>query len=1110
MKVENQEIIDNALGSGAYDIGHVFGTSGGSGGEASIPAACISGDKAEGASVTSLPIVSIFEIEVVAHEIGHQLGANHTFNGTSIACGAQRTPGSAYEPGAGSTIMAYVHKCFPEDLQPANDAYFHSRSIEQISDHIGAAGSCAVSTSTGNSAPVVEAGPNYTIPKATPFTLTAAGSDPNGDPVFYSWEQYDLGGAGPPDNDSDGQGKPIFRSFPATLSSSRAFPSLANILDYGNVPPALLVIDSHFYMPGESLPLISRTMTFRVTARDFRSGGGGVSSDEMQVTVDGSSEPFFVTTPTTPTVWAAGIPHTVTWNVGSTSVAPINCSTVRILLSTDGGLTFPPNLILSSGTANDGSEDITVPTNVSSSEARIKVEAVSNIFFDVSDTNFIIPAGTCAYSINLSVSTPNVNAQSKSFNVSTTGSCDWVARSNVDWITFQPGNPVNRIQGSGSATITFQVTSNANGAKRTGTISIGGLTHTVTQDGGTFTSSISPLSNTFTFNAGSGAIAVSMDPNSFWYAFSSDPWISIVSGKSGRGPGNIIFSVARNVSASQRTGSLKVGAQTFSVTQGAFNSATTLKLSGTIFGTPGAFQPGSERDKAYDGNVQTYFDADLANANGAYTGIDLGSGNAKKIVKIRFFPRSDFVGGPDRMVGGKFQGSNSSESTGFVDLYTIPFAPAISSWVELTITDPTTFRYLRYLSPNGGFCNVAEVEFYTDTGAPPSNNAAFVSQNVPASMTASQSYSVSVTMSNTGTTTWTVVTYYLGSQNPQGNTTWGLNQVNLTTSVPPNSQAVFNFSVTAPSTAGTYNFQWQMANGAGVFGAPSTNVVVTVSTSGSPVKLTGTAFGTSPPFQAGREFDKAVDGNTSTYFDFSVGDGGYAGIDLGAGNGKSVVKIRYYPRSDFAGGPDRMVGGKFQGSNTSSSSGYVDLHTVTTAPPIGTWIEVTISNPTTFRYLRYLGPNGSYCNVAEIEFYTPAPPKLTGTAFGTSPPWQAGREFDKAVDGNTSTYFDFSVSDGGYTGIDLGAGNGKSVVKIRYYPRSDFAGGPDRMVGGKFQGSNTSSSSGYVDLHTITTAPPIGTWIEVIISNPTTFRYLRYLGANGSFCNVAEIEFYGN
>ena len=423
---------------------------------------------------------------------------------------------------------------------------------------------------------------------------------------------------------------------------------------------------------------------------------------------------------------------------------------------------------------------------------------------------------------------------------------------------------------------------------------------------------------------------------------------------------------------------------------GGGNGGGLVKLTGATFGTGPAFAPGSEYDKAFDNNTATFFD--YVNANGGYTGIDLGAGGAKKVVKIKYHPRTNSSVGPPRMVGGKFQASNTGQTIGFIDLHTITSEPPYG-WVEVNITDSTQYRYLRYLSPDGGYCNVAEIEFYTD--------------------------------------------------------------------------------------------------------------------SATSSKLTGTLFGTSPAFAPGSEYDKAHDGNTATFFDYIPENGGYTGLDLGAGNAKRITKVKYYARDNWA---SRMVGGKFQGSNTSSSSGYINLHTISVTPPQGSWVEVTITDATAYRYLRYLSPDGGYCNVADIEFYSESTASgnlLAGTKFGTGPAFAPGREYDKAFDGNTGSYFDYVNANGGYTGIDLGVGNAKAVIKIRYYPRTDSGLGPGRMVGGKLQGSNTSQTSGYVDLHTITTTPPFG-WVEVTISDPTAYRYLRYLSPDGGYCNVAEIEFYGN
>lgn len=389
---ENQVVLTQRIGAANYDLGmvldgHIYNFQPGRfifQGAAQYQSTCNNAQKGKSMSIfRSTDPTSTTAVYVVAHELGHMLGALHTFNSTLEDCGPSRFPQTAYEPGSGSSIMGYRGGVLPNgtyfpicgaDELFSNDTYFHTASIEQINNYttFGNGSFCPVTTNTGNSPPNIDAGADYTIPANTPFTLTASGSDPDADALTYCWEEFDLGAAGPPHTDNGN--RPIFRSFAPVASSARTFPQLSDILSG----------TSTF---GESLPTTNRTMNFRVTARDNHAGGGGVNTGAMRVNVVSSGGPFVVTQPGTATSWAAGSTQTVTWNVANTGTAPINCASVRVLLSIDGGSSFP--FTLASGTPNTGSATIVIP-NTPTSTARIKVEAVDNIFFNISLPNFTI------------------------------------------------------------------------------------------------------------------------------------------------------------------------------------------------------------------------------------------------------------------------------------------------------------------------------------------------------------------------------------------------------------------------------------------------------------------------------------------------------------------------------------------------------------------------------------------------------------------------------------------------------------------------------------------------------------------------------------------------
>lgn len=386
--------------SGNYDVGHVIGTN--SGGLAGIGVVCdnsmaVGGPrKGAGVSAASLPVGNSGDIGLISHEIGHQFGAAHTQNAN---CSRSSTNG--VEPGSGVTIMSYNGVCSPNNTVPIGELRFHAWSLGLMNSYI-ATQACQVSTATGNSVPSVNGGPDRTIPVNTPFTLSASGNDPDaGDlaNLTYTWEQVDPGQLNglatdypnPPYQDQPGDPatttRPILTPVASSASPARTFPRLAYVLNNANDPPDQV----NGLFTAEELPRVARTLNFKVTVRDNHAGGGGTSDDLVTLTVSGAAGPFQVTAPNGGETWITGSTRTVTWNVSNTNAAPVSCTNVKISLSLDGGNTFP--IVLVAVTGNDGSQTITVPSGLNSTTARVKVEAVANVFFDVSNANFTINAG---------------------------------------------------------------------------------------------------------------------------------------------------------------------------------------------------------------------------------------------------------------------------------------------------------------------------------------------------------------------------------------------------------------------------------------------------------------------------------------------------------------------------------------------------------------------------------------------------------------------------------------------------------------------------------------------------------------------------------------------
>ena len=384
-----QNALTTNLGSAAFDLGMVFHR-GWNGGIASVGVVCNNGFKGRGASgcdfgTGSNPVAGpqgpIFE-GVVAHEIAHQFNARHSFASNNGGCLGNTNGPTAWEPGGGSTIMAYAGVCSGNSYQNNTDLYFHAGSISEIQSYAtSGSASCAVVTALSNTAPAVTVASNaYTIPISTPFALNATGTDGDGNTLKYNWEQMDAGLVTDTSPRFSATIGPNFRSYPFTTVSSRTFPRIQDIV--AGINPTF-----------EVLPSVARTMNFRVTVRDEASGGGCTAEQNVSITTNASAGPFTVTSQSTPTSWTSNGSNTatITWNVANTTAAPVSAANVDILLSIDGGLTYPYTLV--ANTPNDGSQSITIP-NLPTSIGRVRVQASNNVFFNINSAAISI-ASSC-------------------------------------------------------------------------------------------------------------------------------------------------------------------------------------------------------------------------------------------------------------------------------------------------------------------------------------------------------------------------------------------------------------------------------------------------------------------------------------------------------------------------------------------------------------------------------------------------------------------------------------------------------------------------------------------------------------------------------------------
>lgn len=384
-----QSTLTSVVGEANYDVGHMFGATGGGGNAGCIGCVCVNGQK--GSGITSpadgIPMGDNFDIDYVAHELGHQFGGNHTFSN-----GVEGT-GVNVEPGSGSTIMGYAG-ITAQDIAAHSDDYFVYASILQVQENM-VGKTCPVRTPIPNIAPVMNAGSNYTIPKSTPFVLTGSGTDANGDPLTYCWEQNDTATT-QTGNASQASptktGGPNWRSYDPVSSPSRYFPPLARVVN-NQLTTVFAGITS------EAISSVARTLNFTLTGRDNVIGAGQTNTDFMTLTVNGTAGPFLVTAPNTAASFIAGSNQNVTWDVAGTTANGVNAASVDIFLSTDGGLTYP--ITLATQVPNDGSETVTFP-DIPGTTNRVMVKGYNHVFYDISNTNFTITTAATTFTMAIS------------------------------------------------------------------------------------------------------------------------------------------------------------------------------------------------------------------------------------------------------------------------------------------------------------------------------------------------------------------------------------------------------------------------------------------------------------------------------------------------------------------------------------------------------------------------------------------------------------------------------------------------------------------------------------------------------------------------------------
>lgn len=436
---ELMNTLRTVVGNANFDIGHLFGASGGGGNAGCIGCICSNDTTLDqgspvaykGSGYTSpaddIPSGDNFDIDYVAHEMGHQLGANHTFSHDLEGTGVNM------EPGSGSTIMGYAGITGAStDVQAHSDPYYHFASIDQIQANL-ASTTCDVETTIVNNPPTITPLTNYTIPKSTAFVLSASATDPESNPLTYTWEQVDDASEKISDaNLGNTTSGASFRSIIGTSNSTRYFPKLSTVLS-GNLKNLA---------DWEAVSTVSRVSNFMVTVRDNDVSGAQTQSANQQITV-GNDGPFSITSSLVYN--NANIPFT--WNVVNTNSAPYNVANVKIDYTTNNGASWT---VISNSTPNDGSEIFDFSSFATNANLKIRVSAIGNVFYTIKSLT-VTEAANCDGTAPTTISVSSITTSSAQISWGTILNATYSLRyrklGDTNWTTVTTSNPSYLVNG---------------------------------------------------------------------------------------------------------------------------------------------------------------------------------------------------------------------------------------------------------------------------------------------------------------------------------------------------------------------------------------------------------------------------------------------------------------------------------------------------------------------------------------------------------------------------------------------------------------------------------------------------------------------------------------